>query len=193
MYRRKQSPRCLCLCRLRDAFILSFQLLLTDTYDSRLRFVETKCIKLFTLFWNAYYFYSFRYYLIVVHSIPVYACLHSLVLIDQSSPVYASAIASGKHFLFFREPVKKPGGLKTWLTFALGMFSKENEGRFYTSESCTSLLLKQIVQQGWFAVAWFENQSMDRRANYGKGRGRGRGRSGYANTNTGIDIIIKAD
>ena len=73
------------------------------------------------------------------------------------------------------------------------MFSKENEGRFYTSESCTSLLLKQIVQQGWFAVAWFENQSMDRRASYGKGRGRDRGRSGYANTNTGIEIIIKAD
>lgn len=73
------------------------------------------------------------------------------------------------------------------------MFSKENEGLFYTPESCTSLLLKQIVQQGWFAVAWFENQSMDRRGNYGKGRGRGKGRSGYANSNTGIEIIIKAD
>ena len=76
------------------------------------------------------------------------------------------------------------------------MFSKENEGLFYTPESCTSLLLKEIVQQaeqGWFAVAWFENQSMDRRANYGKGRGRGKGRSGYANSNTGIEIIIKAD
>ena len=40
MYRRKQSPRCLCLCRLRDAFILSFQLLLADTYNGRLRFID---------------------------------------------------------------------------------------------------------------------------------------------------------
>ena len=41
IYHRKQSPRCLCMCRVRDVFILSFQLLLADTHDSRLRFIET--------------------------------------------------------------------------------------------------------------------------------------------------------
>lgn len=38
------------------------------------------------------------------------------------------------------------------------MFSKENERFLYTPESCTSLLLKQSVQQDWFAVARFKNQ-----------------------------------
>ena len=79
---------------------------------------------------NLHYFYIFRNYFVVVLSIPANLRLHSLVLIDQSSSVYASAIDSRKHFLFFREPVKNPGGLKTWLTFSLGICSKEMRDSF---------------------------------------------------------------
>lgn len=74
---------------------------------------------------NAHYFYIFRNYFVVVLSIPANLRLHSLVIIDQSSSVYASAIDSRKHFLFFREPVKHPGGLKTWLTFSLEFVQKK--------------------------------------------------------------------
>lgn len=68
-----------------------------------------KCINIiffYLRFVDAHYFNIFRNFLMVVLSIPVYLRLHSLVMIDQSSPVYASAIDSGKHFLLFREPVK---------------------------------------------------------------------------------------
>ena len=68
----------------------------------------------------------------VVLSIPVYLRLPSLVMIDQSYPVYASAIDSGKHFLFFRETVKT--GVEV-----LSLGRKENEaGLFCYPKSITS-------------------------------------------------------
>ena len=63
---------------------------------------------------NAHYFNIFRNFLMVVLSIPVYLRLHSLVMIDQSCPVYASAIDSRKHFLFFRETVKSSVDIYLW-------------------------------------------------------------------------------
>ena len=53
-------------------------------------------------------------------------------MIDQSYPVYASAIDSGKHFLFFRETVKT--GVEV-----LSLGRKENEaGLFCYPKSITS-------------------------------------------------------
>ena len=76
----------------------------------------------------------------VVLSIPANLSLHSLVIIDQSSSVYASAIDSRKHFLFFREPVKDPGGLKTWLTFSLGICAKEIGALLYSIKLYVALI-----------------------------------------------------
>ena len=128
---------------------------------------------------NAHYFNIFRNFLMVVLSIPVYLRLHSLVMIDQSCPVYASAIDSRKHFLFFRETVKSSVDI-----LSLGRKGMRPDFSIIQKVSHRHNWSKVCHMTGLLAGFTCKSQSMDRRTNYCKGRRRGGGRSRHADTRT---------